>query len=68
MDPLLTILVARVLLLNTRNLIVEIKKEKSADGKVTVEEIPEIVINVLIKTLDELGQGTIIQELIKSGR
>ncbi len=65
MDPLLAIVIARALLLNTRNLLVEVRKAKSGDGKITVDELPEVAINTLLKTMDDLGVGIGLQELGK---
>ena len=58
MEPiLLSLLIAKVILINTKNLIKEIDKAKSDDGKITVDEIPTILMETGIKTLDDLGVG-----------
>jgi len=55
MDPiLLSLFVAKIILINTKNLIKAIDKAKSDDGKVTADEIPGILVDTAIKSLDDL--------------
>lgn len=56
MDPiLLSLLVAKVILINTKNLIKAVDKAKSDDGKITADEIPAILMDTAIQSLDDLG-------------
>ncbi len=58
MDPvILSLLIAKVILINTRNLFAAVEKAKANDGKVTTDELPEIVLGAAIKSLDDLGVG-----------
>jgi len=58
MEPIfLSLLVAKVILINTKNLLAAIEKAKSDDGKVTVDELPAIMMDTAIQSLDDLGVG-----------
>ena len=52
-------LIAKAVLVNTKNLLKEVDKAMSVDGKVSKNELPDIIFNTAIKSLDELGAGTI---------
>lgn len=65
MDPiLLSLLITKILLINAKNLFKEIGEAKSDDGKVTVNELPEIIFDTMIKSLDDLGVGD-LAKLVK---
>ena len=55
----IALLIAKTILINTKNLIKAVEKAKSDDGKVTVEELPEIMMDTAIKSLDDLGVGNL---------
>ena len=56
MDPIfLSLLLAKVILINTRNLIKAVDKAKSNDGTITADEMPDIFFNTVIQTLTDLG-------------
>ncbi|MDD5062775.1 MAG: hypothetical protein PHN44_10900 [Candidatus Marinimicrobia bacterium] len=58
MDPLtLSLLIARIILINTKNLLQAVEQAKKNDSKVTSEELPEIIFDTAIKSLDDLGAG-----------
>lgn len=60
MDPLiLSLLIAKILLINTRNLINAVEKAKANDGKITSDELPTIIFETAIKSLDDLGVGNL---------
>lgn len=60
MDPLLlSLLIAKIILVNTRNLLKAAGEAKSNDGKITSAELPEIVFQTAIKSLDDLGVGNL---------
>jgi len=46
---------AKIILINARNLLKEIDKAKSDDGKVTVDELSTVLMDTAIKSLDDLG-------------
>ena len=52
MDPLtLSLLIARILLINTKNLMQAVDKAKANDGKITSDEFPDIIFETAIKSL-----------------
>lgn len=58
MDPLvLSLFIARIILINTKNLIDACQKAKSDDGKITLDELPGIIADTAIQSLDDLGGG-----------
>jgi hypothetical protein len=58
MDPLvLSLLITKAILINARNLMQAIDKAKAGDGKVTSDEIKDIVFDTAIKSLDDMGAG-----------
>ena len=60
MDPLtLSLLIARILLINTKNLMQAVDKAKANDGKITSDEFPDIIFETAIKSLDDLGVGNL---------
>ncbi len=60
MDPLiLSLLIAKILLINTKNLMQAVDKAKSNDGKITSDELPEIIFSTALKSLDDLGVGNL---------
>jgi len=60
MDPImLSLFIAKIILINTKNLIAAIYQAKSDDGKVSSDEILEIAMNTAIKSLDDLGVGNL---------
>ncbi len=60
MDPLvLSLLIAKVILINTKNLLKAVEKAKANDGKITSDELPEIIFETAIKSLDDLGVGNL---------
>lgn len=64
MDPLvLSLFVAKVLLINARNLILAVNTARENDGVITRDELPEIVFNTAIKSLDDLGAGEVSKML-----
>jgi len=59
-DPLtLSLLIARILLINTKNLMQAVDKAKANDGKITSDEFPDIIFETAIKSLDDLGVGNL---------
>lgn len=52
----LGILIARILLINARNLIIACDKAKADDGKITADELPGIAIETAIQSLEDLGR------------
>lgn len=58
MDPIMIMLIAKAVLVNTKNLLKEVDKAMSDDGKVSKNELPDIIFNTAIKSLDELGAGS----------
>jgi len=68
MDPLvLSLLIAKVILINTKNLIKAVDKAKSNDGKITSDELPEVIFETAIKSLDDLGVGNVSNMLAIKG-
>jgi len=60
MDPLvLSLLIAKIILINTKNLIAACSKAKSDDGKITLDELPGIIADTAIQSLDDLGGGNL---------
>lgn len=60
MDSLaLSLLIARIILVNTNNLVMAVEKAKQNDGKVSANELPEIIFETALKSLDDLGAGSI---------
>ncbi len=60
MDPLvLSLLIAKVILINTKNLFGAVEKAKSNDGKITADELPEIIFETALKSLDDVGVGNL---------
>ncbi len=57
MDPLTILLIARILLVNTENLLKAVDKAKANDGKVTADEIPQIAFDTVANSLNELLRG-----------
>jgi len=56
MDPLtLSLLAAKIILINTKNLLKAIDEAKANDGKITSDELPEVIFKTAIKSLDGLG-------------
>ncbi len=56
MDPIaLSVLIAKIILINIKNLIEASNKAKSNDGKITSDELPKIIFESAIKSLDDLG-------------
>lgn len=53
----LALLAAKIILINTKNLLAAIEQAKVNDGKVTADELPDIVLDTAIKSLDQLGAG-----------
>lgn len=67
MDPLvLSLLIARIVLINTKNLIAACSKAKSDDGKITMDELPGIIADTAIQSLDDLSAGD-LKDLMKGG-
>lgn len=54
---ILSLLIAKVILINTKNLIIAVDKAKQNDGKITSDELPEIIFETALKSLDDLGAG-----------
>jgi len=68
MDPLvLSLLVAKVILINTKNLLKAIDEAKANDGKITSDELPEVIFKTAIKSLDDLGVGDLNNLLAMKG-
>ncbi len=59
MDPLTILLIAKILLVNTENLIKAVDKAKANDGKVTADEIPRIALDTMANSLNELLKGDV---------
>jgi len=55
----IALLIAKAILINTKNLIKAVEKAKSDDGKVTVDELSTVLIDTAIKSLDDLGIGNL---------
>jgi hypothetical protein len=67
MDPAtlaLAATIARIVLINAKNLILATQKAKSDDGKVTLDELPKIILDTAIRSCDDLGAGN-LQTLMK---
>ncbi len=60
MDPLiLSLLIAKIILINTKNLFEAIEKAKLNDGKVTTDELSGIIFETALKSLDDMGVGSL---------
>jgi len=60
MDPLiLSLLIAKIILINTKNLFEAVEKAKANDGKVTADELLAIIFETAIKSLDDMGVGNL---------
>ncbi len=60
MDPvILSLLIAKVILINTKNLFAAVEKAKANDGKITADELPDIIFETAIKSLDDMGVGNL---------
>ncbi len=57
MNHELVVFVIRALLIHTSHLIAEVKKAKGDDGKVSLDELPGIAVNSILKTLDSMDLG-----------
>ena len=58
MDPLvLSLLLAKLILINAKNLMAAIDKAKANDSKVTSDELKGIVFDTAIRSLDDMGAG-----------
>lgn len=67
MDPVtlaLAATIARVVLINARNLVLAVQEAKSDDGKVTLDELPEIIFDAAIRSCEDLGASD-LQGLVK---
>lgn len=68
MDPLvLSLLIAKIILINTKNLLKAVDEAKSNDGKITSDELPEVIFETAIKSLDDLGVGNLSNLLAIKG-
>ncbi len=68
MDPLiLSLLIAKIILINTKNLLKAVDKAKSNDGKITIDELPEVIFETAIKSLDDFGVGNLSNVLAIKG-
>jgi len=57
MDPfIVALIITKVLLINTKNLMQAVEKVKANDGKITSDELPGIIFEMAIKSLDDLGE------------
>ncbi len=65
MDPLTMLAILKTLVIFSRNLLAEFKTAKADDGKISVSEIPCIVLNTLLRSVDDLGVGVTGEEILK---
>jgi len=60
MDPAtlaLAATIARIVLINIKNLVLATQKAKYGDGKITLDELPTIVFDAAIRSCEDLGAG-----------
>lgn len=58
MDPLMiSLLIAKILIINIKNITESIEEAKMDDGKVTTNELSKIMFKSILKSLDDLGAG-----------
>ncbi len=58
MDSLtLSLFLIRIILIFTRNIMKEVKKAKSDDNRISVDEMAEIIFEAANKSLDDFGFG-----------
>jgi len=59
MDPATTLFIFKFTVSIIKNLTIAADKAKANDGKISASELPELIYGAAVKTLDDLGAGSL---------